>query len=349
MISIISQVIPYLVAACFVFFLIRSLIPLARKIDLVDLPDHRKQHQGSIPLVGGIAMSISLALSILLFPSSFRDLRIFFFCVGIITIIGALDDQRELGPNMRGIAQFLAALILTIIGDTVVLTIGDIFGISRAIGLNFFSIPFTIIAIIGVVNAFNMSDGHDGLTGSITIVSLLGLFLLSHYRATPADQQYIVIILLLVTLLAVFLTFNLGFMGTDKRVFLGDAGSMFLGLIMVFLLIELSQREIPVVSPAATPWIIGVPLLDMFAVVIFRVLSRVSPLKGDRNHLHHVLGKIRCGKMQTLLILVGAQCAFTSVGVLGTLLEWPDALLFWGMFPILFFTVLTQAWAQLRT
>ncbi len=332
MVSIVKNLIPYVVAAILVSFLISVLIPLSKKIGLVDKPDQRKQHYGAVPLVGGIAMAVSLALSILLFQISFHDFRLLFFCIGVLTIIGALDDQRELKPTMKVFAQLLVALLMTIIGGTIVVNVGDIFAINRSMGLAIFAIPLTVISIVGVINAFNMIDGHDGLAAVVTILGLLGLSVLLYFRATTDDYQYVVIIFLLITLLTVFLVFNLGLMKASNRIFLGDAGSMFLGLIMVFLLIQLSQREAPVVSTTAAAWIIGVPLLDMFSVITTRILSRVSLLKADRNHIHHLLEQHGFRKGQVLAILAMLQVVFVSIGVFGTLLEWPDAALFWGAF-----------------
>jgi len=346
MTPLLIQLVPFVVASCFLFFLIHSLIPLAKKIGLVDHPSDRKQHKGRIPLIGGIAIAVSFSLSMLLFPQSFGDLRLLFFCIGLITVVGVLDDHRELAPHMRVAAQFIAALVLVLAGDTTIVFIGDIFGISRPLGLSFLAIPFSIIAIIGIINAFNMIDGHDGLAGSVSVIGLLGLLLLSYFRATPSDQQYVLIMLLLAALVGVFLLFNLGLLGRNNQVFLGDAGSMLLGLVMVFLLIKFSQREVPIVSAAAAPWIVGIPFLDLFSIVTFRLLSRSSPFNGDRNHLHHSLRALGLGKFKTLFILLFAQIIFTMIGVFGTLLEWPDAILFWSLIPILSLAIFVQHKAQ---
>jgi len=335
MLRIISILLPFISAALVAVFLINLLIPVAKKIDLVDHPGERKRHEGAIPLIGGIAMVISFALSILLFQASFKDFRILFFCIGVLTVIGALDDQRELKPKMRFLAELFVALVLASIGGTVVIHIGDIFAIDRPIGLSFLAIPFTVISIVGVINAYNMVDGHNGVAGIVTILGLAGLALLLFYRATPADYQYVVIVYLLITLLVIFLMFNLGLLNSNRRIFLGDAGSMFIGITMAFLVIRLSQREDPILSATAAAWIIGLPLLDMVSVIIRRTFSRISLFQADRNHIHHLLTKLDLSKLQVLLYLTMLQSLFVSIGVLGTLLEWSDAILFWGMIPML--------------
>ena len=101
-------------------------------------------------------------------------------------------------------------------------------------GLGILTIPFSIVAIVGAVNAYNMIDGHDGLAGFSFIVSLLAFLLLLFYRATDTDLQYIVLVILLIVLMLVFIPFNIGLLGSRRKIFLGDAGSMLCGLVMVF-------------------------------------------------------------------------------------------------------------------
>ena len=327
---------PLLVAAGLMVFLIPALIPMARKVGLVDRPGRRKQHIGEIPLVGGIAIALSLALAILLFPESFSNFRILFFCIGLLMISGVLDDQREITAAKKLASQFTAALILTILGNSVVTSLGDILNIDRTIGLSVLAIPFSSISIVGAINSFNMIDGHDGLAAVIATLSLSGLGFLLLIRGSVADLQYGILILLLLILLVVFLLYNLSLLVSPKyKIFLGDAGSNFLGFVVAFFLIEFSQREIEIVSPSAAPWVIGLPLLDMFAVIIGRLVNRSSIIAPDRNHAHHVLKQFGLRDSYILGILALVQGCFVCIAILGTLLEWPEWLLFWGIFPLL--------------
>jgi len=327
-----SDVFGFLSAAGLVCLFIVYLTPLARKIGLVDVPGQRKTHTGSVPLIGGIVIAASLSLSLLLFPNSFKDFRFLFFGIGLLTIVGALDDQKEIHPYSRFCAQILVALALVILDGTVVSHVGNIFGGTTSLGLGILTIPFSIVAIVGAVNAYNMIDGHDGLAGFSFIVSLLAFLLLLFYRATDADLQYIVLVILLIVLMLVFIPFNIGLLGSRRKIFLGDAGSMLCGLVMVFLLIRFAQREVPVVTTTAAAWILGIPLLDMFAVIFRRLLAKTPITQSDRNHIHHFLGDLGLTKGMIVVILVTIHSILVSVGVLGTLLEWPDAWLFWGAF-----------------
>lgn len=247
-----DYLLPILVAIGLFIFLVPALIPMAKRVGLVDHPDERKQHRGNIPLVGGIALSISLSLAILLFPSSFSNFRILFFCIGLLIITGVLDDQQEINAVKKFIFQAVAALILVTMGGTIVTEVGDLLVNDESLGLSFFAVPFSALAIIGAINAFNMIDGHDGLAASTAILTLGGIAFLLFIRGTVNDIQYILLILLLISLLVVFLFFNLGWLfGTNNKVFLGDAGSNLIGIVIAFLLIHLSQREVLVVAPSA--------------------------------------------------------------------------------------------------
>ena len=324
--------VPFLVSIGLFIFLIPALISMARRVGLVDHPGERKQHTGDVPLVGGIAIAISLSLAILLFPNSFSNFRILFFCIGILIITGVLDDQREINAVKKFIFQVTAALILVTMGDTTVTTVGDILAVDQPLGLSFLAVPFSLIAIVAAINAFNMIDGHDGLAASTAILTLAGLVFLLSIRGSIGDAQYALLIVLLTSLLIVFLFFNLGWLiGPKNKVFLGDAGSNLIGIVIAFLLIQLSQREVLVVAPAAAPWFIGLPLFDMVAVIVGRVVSRTSILAADRNHAHHLLKQLGLSDFSVLCILAVTQGMFVFIAICGTLLEWPDSVLFWGL------------------
>ena len=315
--------------------LITYFIPLAHKLGLVDSPVGRKTHSGSIPLIGGIVLAASLSLSLLLFPSSFQDFRFLFFGIGLLTIVGALDDQKEIGPYSRFLAQIVVAASLVVLDGTIVTHLGSTIREHAPLGLGIFAIPFSIIAIVGTVNAYNMIDGHDGLAGLCFLISLLGFLVLLSFRATILDQQYIVIVVLLIVLIFTFLPFNIGLLGHRRKIFLGDAGSMLCGLVIAFLAIRLSQREIPVVVATAAAWVVGVPLLDMIAVILRRIHSRTSITASDRKHIHHFLCEIGVPNYFVTIILIALHSICVSIGVLGTLLEWNEIWLFWSTFVLL--------------
>jgi UDP-GlcNAc:undecaprenyl-phosphate GlcNAc-1-phosphate transferase len=224
--------------------------------------------------------------------------------------------------------------VLVLVDDKVVLFIGDILFSGRSQGLGILATPFTIIAIVGVINAFNMIDGHDGLTGGVTLISFGVFIYLLNLHSCMVDTH--ALLYLLATVTTVFLVFNLEFLvGRYRQVFLGDAGSMFLGLVCVYFLINLSREGDEVLNVTSAAWVIGLPLLDMMSVMLLRLSKGRSPLKADRLHIHHVLLDLGFGKYTVLVMLLSLHLIFTLIGLFGTLYDWPDGILFWGMFVVL--------------
>jgi len=154
---------------------------------------------------------------------------------------------------------------------------GDILFSGHSQGLGIIAAPFTIIAIVGVINAFNMIDGLDGLAGGIALITLGAFILLLHLQ--PGVTHTLPLLYLLATVTTVFLVFNLEFLVVRYRqVFLGDAGSMFLGLVCVYFLIDFTRPGDEVINVTSAAWIIGFPLLDMMSVMLLRIIKGQSPL-----------------------------------------------------------------------
>jgi len=325
----------FLVPAVIAVLLINLLSPIARNVGLVDRPDHRKQHQHDIPLVGGIVISLTLMVSLLLFDISLKDFRILFFGLATVMIFGVVDDYNDTPAIKKVLLQILVASVMVIADDLIVSNIGDIFAKGYSQGLGVLVVPFSILAIVGVVNAFNMIDGLDGLASLTTVISLCAiLYLVANQSNVKLDELQIVLIVFVIALL-VFSIFNLALgVSSYRQIFLGDAGSTFIGLLVVFVLITLSDDQNGVLRVTIAPWLIGLPLVDMCLVIIQRAGNRRSPFKADRGHLHHALLAWTGNKWLVLLILLAFHFCLVLTGVLAELQGWPDWILFWGMFPI---------------
>jgi UDP-GlcNAc:undecaprenyl-phosphate/decaprenyl-phosphate GlcNAc-1-phosphate transferase len=313
-------------------FLLWTLAPVARRHELVDEPSSRKQHKNSVPLIGG--MSIFGALLIVLLSSSFPlgEFRVFFLALFILMMTGLLDDYNEIDAKKKFLFQVASALILVLLDDVVIRSLGEIFFYAKPYGLGSFALPFSVIAIVGVINAINMSDGHDGLAGSYFVLTAAGLIVLQFVNGAGINQ----ILALAIAAVLPFLVFNFAeLVGSKRQVFLGDAGSTALGLLLVFFLINLSKPDTGILKVSAAPWLIGLPLMDMVAVLIFRLQRGISPLKADRLHIHHLLMQVVRSKYWTLGILIVMQSIFTTVGVFGTIWDWNDGVLLWSCFFIL--------------
>jgi len=192
--------------------------------------------------------------------------------------------------------------------------LGDLFGLGD-IELGPVGIVFTYFAIIVVINAYNMVDGIDGLIGSLslnTFTAIAILFLMS------GNYGYLSYPLILATATLPYLIFNLGFFKAySKKIFMGDAGSMFIGLSVIWLLSIGTQGDSASFRPVTALWICAIPLMDMLAIVIRRYRKGKSPFKPDRDHLHHILQRAGLSSRQTLVVISIFAALMSMIGVLG--------------------------------
>ena len=316
--------------------------PAGRRLALLDKPVGRKQHAENIPLVGGLGISAAVFLSISLLPFGLSEFRILFFAAGLLLIVGVLDDHRDVSPGFKLFAQSLVAIVIVSVDGTVVHNIGDIFSWDdgNRLGLGVLAYPLSALAVVGVINAMNMIDGHDGLASGVFLLSIASILALAGFA--EAWKWHYLLLLFMASVL-VHLFFNLGLIGgLGHKVFLGDAGSMVLGLVIVYSLISLSEGDSPVLRTTLAPWFLGLPLLDMVAVVMVRVWRRASPFHADRTHLHHLLLSVGISRIKALVALLFLHLMLCVVGLLGHSLKIPDWILFWGMFPVLIVYILSR-------
>lgn len=194
------------------------------------------------------------------------------------------------------------------------------------------AVPFTMICIVGVINAVNMSDGSDGQAGGQSLVSLLLLFGLAAHAGRWVEAWWIMIS---VSVLVPFLFVNAPLApGRAARVFMGDAGSMFLGVTLAWFAIILSQGPVPAFAPVTALWLVAVPLIDMFSSILRRLLDRRPPFDPDLGHMHHLLGCMGFGKGRVFLIMTGLTALFGLTGIAAWLAGVPDAWMFYGLLAI---------------
>jgi UDP-GlcNAc:undecaprenyl-phosphate GlcNAc-1-phosphate transferase len=298
-----------------------GLIPVAWRVGLVDKPCERKQHNGSIPLVGGISVFFTTVVVFLLCFNLSDDLRLFIIASACMVFIGVMDDRYDLSVRIRIFAQLLVASIIVFGAGTYISSLGDLFAIG-SIELGAWGIPFTLLAIMTAMNAYNMVDGIDGLLGLLSTIAFFGIALLGVTHA----QVFTVNAALVITCAIIpFLMRNTGFpLKKARKIFMGDAGSMFIGLAIVWLLALLTNPTHigdagTSVRPIAVLWLIAVPLMDMFAIMFRRIQKRQSPFKPDRNHLHHIFMRAGCND-RTALGIIGTYAL--SLVALGLFLEW---------------------------
>ncbi|WP_039970705.1 UDP-N-acetylglucosamine--undecaprenyl-phosphate N-acetylglucosaminephosphotransferase [Vibrio halioticoli] len=307
----------------------------ARKIGLVDKPNARKLHQGSIPLVGGISICISILYFLFNHPDIILRTELYAISISILVLVGALDDKFDLSFKLRFLIQGALSIAMMVLGGIELSTAGNIFG-SGAIVLGWVGYIITIFAVVGSINAFNMVDGIDGLLGALSSVTFAGLACLMYYYK-QYDLAYFCIVL--ITIIVPYILLNLGAFGRKRRIFMGDAGSMLIGFTVIWLLLLSSQESKALMRPVTALWLIAVPLMDMAAIMIRRVKRGDSPFKPDREHLHHIFQRLGFSNIQTLSIITILAISFATIGIIGEIYNTAEYIMFY-LFIISFFIYL---------
>ncbi|UXI66403.1 MraY family glycosyltransferase [Tahibacter amnicola] len=257
-----------------------ALLPLAHRYGLVDVPCGRHNHPVPTPVVGGVAIftgaSVTLALSV---PIS--DAVVTYIAASaLIVLVGVIDDLRDLRWWVRGLAQVLAALIIAI-GGARAESVGDL------LTLGAWSVPFTVFATVGVINAINMIDGADGLAASQVAIAL------AYFAAIAAafgNNELLTIALILLGAVVGFLALNVRHRGQPRaRAFLGNSGSAYLGLTIAWVSFCLAREPGQSAVGIIAPWLVAIPLIDCVVVFARRGSLGRSPFSADRNHIHHLM------------------------------------------------------------
>ena len=283
------------------------LLPVARKLNFVDVPSDRKHHLGKVPLIGGLSILIGAYVSVFGSVSDNNIFLTYMICAFFILILGLIDDIHPLSPEIRLILQIVIIFINLYLTGLKFDTFGHSFGLKTQIELGFFAYPITVLGILLITNAFNLMDGADGVSGILAIVALLGINLieiLSFNNFNPLN-------LALIGSLIPFLLFNL--MKSKNKIFLGDSGSLFLGYTISFLLLYETQVNSNI-SPPYALWLVSIPIFDVCAVMVLRFKDSCSLLSPDRNHLHHFLHKLGFNYVKILLSIFFLSSTFLSLG-----------------------------------
>jgi len=327
-------------------------IAISRKIaisfNLLDFPGQRKMHQGTVPLIGGLSMFVGIFFGLIMLPVSFALVGYFILAIFILVLIGSVDDYRNITVQTRFIFQSLAALIMVFFAGVSVKSIGNLNGTGEIL-LNNWSMIFSLVAVVGSINAVNMMDGIHGLAGGQSLISFAAILFLTFINNSYLGYTFALIFCFA---LIPFMIENLCiFRSEDKRIFMGDAGSMMLGLSIVWLLVANSQGPSRSFAPVTALWIFSVPLMDFFFTILRRVAKKQSPLKPDRGHLHHVLIQKGFSELKTLLIILFLTLIIAMVGILGELLMISEWKMFYGFILIFIFycIYISYSWKLLNS
>ena len=288
----------FIISFISIYLLIRS----AKKLGLVDIPNERSIHKKVVPRGAGIAFVLPILFLVLLFDFEyFKTYYYIYFAITIVFIAGALDDMNGLPPKVKFLFLFVASLLLYF-NDFAIVSLGTYIGYEVVLPA-WFVFPFTFFAIAGYTNALNLMDGLDGLAASISLVIFVTFFTIGlEYQ----DELLISLSSFFIVALLAFLWFN----WNPATIFMGDSGSLTLGTTISILAIQSMQY----ITPVSALFIIAIPVLDTFIVIIRRIQRGNSPFKADKNHMHHFLFNVKADVRYTVIIFVLMQMVFSIIG-----------------------------------
>ena len=313
-----KMTVAFAVTAGFMF----ALRPVAKSVRLIDRPGGRKSHVGIVPVIGGLAMFGGLFAGLSL-GDELTTLPSLFVATTLLVGIGVIDDKYPVPAGVRMLIQLAAILIMAYGAGLSLQVLGNPFGIG-VVNLGPATLIMTILVTLTVVNAYNLIDGVDGLAGSLALIALSSLALVGGI-GVPSTT----IALTVFAAILGFLIFNFPTPWNRRvRAFMGDAGSTFLGFMIVWVTLGISQGPAAAISPVYCLWFAAVPIFDLFTCVARRTLARKSPFKPGRDHFHHTLKRGGMGVRLVLATLTGLQLIYAGIGLAGYYLGVPEPLMF---------------------
>jgi UDP-GlcNAc:undecaprenyl-phosphate GlcNAc-1-phosphate transferase len=296
---------------------------------LIDIPDRsRKFHKRATPLTGGIGILLAVIISTEIYldmnnlkgymPEFSQKLYIASIPLLLLFLI---DDFKDLLPLHRVIIQVTLSLYVIFTTDIYLSNLGNLFGFGE-IQLGILGIPLTIFCVVGIMNAFNMIDGINGLCAGSAMMALL---FIGFYSGLMYDSVLIIIIGSMIG----FLIFNLRFFGKKRGVFLGDSGSNLIGFWVAWCAIYSSQNTIYQVEAITMLWFVSIPLLDCVGLIFSRIIRGIGIASPGRDHIHHKLMLNYSPEGSLGIILILTLCT----GFFGIILEnnfepWVSTLMF---------------------
>ncbi len=336
----------YLSTLLISMFLTITLMPFLKKaavkINAMDVPQPRKVHTVPIPKCGGIAMAVGAFVPVLLWAPEAEFLAPILMGAGVVTLFGLVDDFTELGYKAKLAGQIIAALIVIFYGGIRINNLGALLP-DHILLPGWAAVLLTLVVIIGVTNAINLSDGLDGLAGGICLLIFISLAFFG-YRFE--NMTVLVLSIAMVGAVFGFLRFNT----YPATLFMGDAGSQLLGFMAVTLSLKLTQGNTPL-SPVVPLILLGFPILDTLTVMVERILKGRSPFIADKNHFHHKLMRLGLYQTEAVFIIYVIQCCLViSAFAFRFYSEW-FLLILYGLFSgvvILGFTLADRYGWQLK-
>ena len=316
----IALILVFIVAFLVTYLSIPPIVKIAQYKKFYDNPTHRKSHIRQIPTLGGIAIfaGFTIAAGSLIDYNFVPSLQYILVACIILFFIGVKDDIQVISPNKKLIGQIFAALILIIQGGIIFSNLHGFLGIYKITEIP--GLFLTLFVIIVIINSFNLIDGIDGLAASI---GMLSTAFFGCWFFISGNIEYCLISAAMFSSLLAFFRFNV--MGTKYKIFMGDTGSLVVGLLIAVQLIWFNEKNIGDVSafyakiesaPAVSFSVLIFPLYDTIRVFIIRMSRGRSPFVADKNHLHHCILKLGFSHIQSTMLILFVNICFIAIALL---------------------------------
>ncbi|MBP3377828.1 MAG: undecaprenyl/decaprenyl-phosphate alpha-N-acetylglucosaminyl 1-phosphate transferase [Clostridia bacterium] len=300
MTQLVFGVVAFICAALLAYSITPSVRVLAYKMGAVDVPlDNRRVHKKPIPRIGGLAIYLSFIITTALFCNITRELVTIWVGGGILVITGVFDDIFRLNAWLKLAIQFLTAGFAVWNGCVI-----ENVNIGGYVSLGVFSIPLTILWLVGLTNAINFIDGLDGLACGVSAISAMSLLCVVLLQG---DFVSTLICAILLGSCLGFLPFN----SNPARIFMGDTGALFLGYTLAVLSVQGVFKMHAVLSFIVPIAIFALPIFDALSAIVRRLLKGKSPFSPDRDHIHHKLIDMGFTQKESVKIL------YAICGILG--------------------------------
>lgn len=304
-----NMIFTFVISFIFTFATTPLVRRLAYRIGAVDIPkDKRRVHKRPTPRIGGLAIIFGFLVAIISFNDSWtREFVSILIGVGILGVLGIIDDCKELDAKLKFVVQIIAALVVVLFGDIriSVMSNPNVFSENPYIIFpQWVSVTVTVLWIVFMTNAVNFIDGLDGLAAGVSAIMSMSLVFIA---VTYHEYEIALLGLALMGGCFGFLPFNFN----PAKIFMGDTGSMFLGYMLSVLSVQGMFKSYAVISFAVPIIMLGLPLFDALFAMARRLLTGKNPMSADRGHLHHRLYDMGFSQKQTVFIL------YAISGVLG--------------------------------
>jgi len=333
--------IPAIIAGLITFIMTPLVIKIAHRFGAVDVPkDDRRMHKKPMPLWGGIAIFTGFFVSMFLFSNIATSKLIGLFIASIVVLItGMIDDVKPLGAKGKLLMQIIAAIILVKSGFEINY-FTNFFGDSEFIYLQNLTLPISVLWIVGVTNTVNLIDGLDGLAAGISAIAAVTL---SYIAILNHRYDAAMITLILAGSSIGFLPYNFN----PAKIFMGDAGALFLGLVLAAISVEGALKGATALTVVVPILALGVPIFDTTFAILRRLINKRPIMEADKGHLHHRLMGMGLGQRKTVLsmYLISALLGAGAIALLKQ--NWIHAVVLLGLGAIVVFipinrSVLTQ-------